>query len=295
MSTYSIQYLEQLTGVKAHTIRIWEQRYQLLNPERNAANIRSYNDDDLKKILAIATLIHSGYKISDVASLPTDAIHQRVQEIQHPEMDNDITDYAHINDLIAAAMSFDEDEFEKIYKKIIRKNGVEHTYLHIIHPLLVRIGSLWNIDQLVPSQEHFISNLIRKKFFVATDACKIIPGSETWILFLPENEDHEIGLLFSNFLLRYYGKKTIYLGQRVPVRNIADVIKSTGATGILCFQVVNSTQEHNSRFLHELNALPQGITKILCSAPFVYKKDELCNIKNITNPTDFINWIKKPI
>jgi DNA-binding transcriptional MerR regulator len=292
MAGYSIHYLEQLTGIKAHTLRIWEQRYNLLQPDRNAAKVRTYNDEDLKRILSVSTLIHAGYKISEVVALPENEIQKRIQEIQQSTLDSETTDYAIVNTLIEAAMTYDEMLFESIYKKAIQRNGMEHTFLYIIHPLLVRIGTLWNIDQLIPSQEHFISNLVRKKLFAAINDCKNPFKEETWILFLPENEDHEIGLLFATFLLRYYGKKVIYLGQKVPLSNIASALASTKADGILSFQVVNTTEEFNLTYCNAINALSVK-QKILCAHPFVYKKEDLKTITNITSPADFIHWIKK--
>ncbi|MBN2521014.1 MAG: MerR family transcriptional regulator [Bacteroidales bacterium] len=223
MGKYSIKDLEKLSGIKAHTIRIWENRYKLLQPMRTATNIRYYCDNDLKRLLNISILNKNGFKISKIAKLESNELKEKVVYLIGETSDFN----SHIESLIISMIELDELKFEKILNANILKFGFESTVLKIIYPLLERIGILWQTGKIKPAQEHFISNLIRHKIIVAIE--NIIPeenqNPKRFMLFLPEGELHELGLLFYSYLIKKKGHKIIYLGQSVPFDDIIDTAK----------------------------------------------------------------------
>jgi MerR family transcriptional regulator, light-induced transcriptional regulator len=218
MSNYSIKDLEQLSGIKAHTLRIWEQRYNIMSPSRTDTNIRFYNDQDLKLVLNIALLKDHGYKISEIAKLSITEIHEEVSKISEKKLN--YPDQIHA--LTIAMLDLDEERFEKIINTNTIHFGFEQLMIHIIYPFLSRIGTLWMTGSIGPAQEHFISNLVRQKIIVAIDGQLMKPQiqSKKYLLFLPEGELHELGLLFANYIIRSRNHKTIYLGQSLPFNEL---------------------------------------------------------------------------
>lgn len=221
MSNYSIKDLEQLTGIKAHTLRIWEQRYNILNPKRTDTNIRFYDDEDLKLILNVAMLNSNGLKISKIAAMSMGDISQEIIKLTDQSEDHE----AQIQALTICMMELDEDRFEKVLSTIILKMGFEDTVLNVIYPFLSKIGILWQTGAITPAQEHFISNLIRQKLIVAIDGQVSRNSGKTFMLFLPEGELHELSLLFSSYLIKKHGHKVIYLGQSTPRADLISVYK----------------------------------------------------------------------
>lgn len=220
MGKYSIKELEQLSGIRAHTIRIWEKRHNLVNPKRSQTNIRFYSDDDLKKIINVSVLNNHGVKISKIANLSPEEINKKVSELS--ESKNSVEIY--IEQLILAMIDMEEERFEEILGSLSLKFGFERTLLEIVYPFLEKIGVLWLTDNITPAQEHFIANLIRNKVIVATDSLPL-PGKEARrvVLYLPENELHEIGLLFYCYICKKEGLRTYYLGQTVPYLSLKSV------------------------------------------------------------------------
>lgn len=214
MSSYSIKDLEQLSGIKAHTLRIWEQRYNIISPKRTDTNIRTYDDQDLKLVLNISLLKDHGYKISEIARLSTEAMYQEVIKIS----DRQLSYPDQIHALTISMLDLDEERFEKIISINSLQFGFENTMIHIIYPFLSRIGTLWITGSVGPAQEHFISNLIRQKLIVAIDGQvnRQGPNGKKYVLYLPEGELHEIGLLFANYIIRARNNKVVYLGQNLP-------------------------------------------------------------------------------
>jgi DNA-binding transcriptional MerR regulator len=221
VSNYSIKDLENLSGIKAHTLRIWEQRYHFIEPKRTETNIRFYSDEDLKLILNIATLKENEFKISKIAEMSHQEISDKVLTIAEKNMR--FPDQ--INSLTLGTVDMDEDRFEKILNNNIAKYGFEQTMLKVVYPFLAKIGMLWQTGSIMPAQEHFISNLIRQKMSVAIDQ-NFVTNEESkgkWLLYLPEGELHELSLLFSSFLLRSRKYKVIYLGQNLPQSDLSEV------------------------------------------------------------------------
>lgn len=220
MIKYSIKELEKITGIKAHTIRIWEKRYGIVEPARTPTNIRFYSDEDLRHLMNVAILNKYGYKISNIQSLSAAEVSQSVNELSNQNLDNDYQ----IDSLVMASIELDEHRIDKIITSSIIKNGFEYTFENLLIRFLEKIGILWQTGIVNPVQEHFISNLIRQKIILAIDSLKIhTSGSKTFLLFLPENEYHEISLLYLNYLIRKAGHTVIYLGQNVPLINLKDV------------------------------------------------------------------------
>lgn len=220
MGKYSIKELEQLSGIKAHTIRIWEKRYSLITPQRTDTNIRFYSDEDLKKIINVSLLNSNGFKISKIAEMSGGEIAQKVLELSDRKTDHSL----HINQLVLSMVQLDEQKFETALSGFFLRYNFEQTMTEIVYPFLRKTGVLWQTHNISPAQEHFISNLIRQKIIVGIDGLPLSSeNSKSAILFLPEGELHEIGLLFCHYLLRKAGFRTIYLGQAVPHRDLLSV------------------------------------------------------------------------
>jgi DNA-binding transcriptional MerR regulator len=215
VAQYSIKELEHLSGIKAHTLRIWEQRYQLLQPKRTDTNIRYYDDADLKNLLNVALLYQEGYKISKIAQLPRDQVAQEVLKITGSELGQE----QFISQLIVAMVELDEVLFERILSRAILQLGFSVSVRTVIYPFLHKIGLLWQTGNITPAHEHFMSQLVRQKMLVAIDALPVKrqDNAPRVILYLPEGEMHELSLLYVHYLLRSAGFYTLYLGQHLPL------------------------------------------------------------------------------
>jgi DNA-binding transcriptional MerR regulator len=213
MGTYSIKELEQLSGIKAHTIRIWEKRHRLIEPQRTDSNIRFYSDFDLKKIINVSMLNSNGFKISAIARMTADELGRKVIEVSQEKNQAKIF----VDQLVTAMIDLDEEKFEHELRSLEQQFGLEKTFTEVVYPFLEKIGLLWQTGNITPAHEHFISNLIRQRIIVAIASLPIqANGTLRAVLFLPENELHEIGLLFYHYISRKCGLKTYYLGQSVP-------------------------------------------------------------------------------
>jgi MerR family transcriptional regulator, light-induced transcriptional regulator len=223
MSTYSIRDLEQLSGIKAHTLRIWEQRYDIIQPKRTDTNIRLYDDSDLKRVLNIALLNEHGYKISKIAQMSEDELRKEVLQIT----DKSTKTSEQIQALTLAMIDLDEERFEKILSTNVLQIGFERSMTQIIYPFLIKIGFLWQTGAIHPAQEHFMSHLIRLKIMVAIDGQVFKPKANTikFLMYLPEGELHELSLLFACYLAKSRHHQVIYLGQSTPFQDIVEVYK----------------------------------------------------------------------
>ena len=217
-NNFSIKDLENITGVKAHTIRIWEKRYDLLSPERSETNIRYYSNKNLQKLLNIVLLNNNNYKISKISEMKDDEISFMARELV---LDRAINEEA-INSLKLAMFQFDKTLFNNIYNRLLLKKNFKEIFKEIFTPFLEHVGLLWQTETILPAHEHFVSNLISQKVQVNTEKLKYttIISDTTYVLFLPENEIHELGLLYLNYELVLRGYKTIYLGQSLPIDNL---------------------------------------------------------------------------
>jgi MerR family transcriptional regulator, light-induced transcriptional regulator len=223
VSTFSIKDIENLTGIRSHTIRIWEQRYDLVKPRRTDTNIRFYDDEDLRTFLNIAILYKAGYKISAIAQHSPEQLSGAVLETASKNTGS----HLHLQAMISAMLSLDENAFDELLQASIRSKGVEATMLNLVFPFLFHIGLLWQSGSINPAFEHFITSLIRKRLILATDTLPAHRNGKSgrYLLFLPEGEPHELGLLFANYLLRKQGQHTLYLGANLPHRDLEPVIE----------------------------------------------------------------------
>ena len=221
---FSIKDLENLTGIKAHTIRIWEKRYNLLSPNRSDTNIRNYSLSSFQKLLNISYLNNNGIKISKIASLSEDEIPIKVREIASRAK---VEDYA-INALKMAMINFDQVLFYNTYNSLLENKTFSEIFYSVFLPLLNEIGLLWQTNTITPAHEHFLSVHIKQKILINIERLQLLepkPVSKTFVLFLPENEIHDIGLLFINYQLRSKGYHTIFLGESVPMKSLTDLLE----------------------------------------------------------------------
>ncbi|MGB5418499.1 MerR family transcriptional regulator [Algibacter sp.] len=220
---FSIKDLENLTGIKAHTIRIWEKRYNLLSPDRSDTNIRNYSLASFQKLLNISYLNNNGLKISKIADLDENQIPIKVREIASRAK---VEDHA-INALKMAMINFDQVLFYSTYNNLLENKSFSEIFYSVFLPLLNDIGLLWQTKTITPAHEHFLSVHIKQKILLNTERLQLLepkPESKTFVLFLPENEIHDIGLLFINYKLRSKGYHTIFLGESVPMESLSDLL-----------------------------------------------------------------------
>lgn len=234
---YSIQDLEILSGIKAHTIRVWEKRYNLLVPARTKSNIRYYNDEQLIKLLNTCTLLAHGGKISKVSKLSNLEIATSVENLMMPDSQDEQLDLF-INKIIASGLTYDTQLFQNSFAAASLRLGIYLCYRNVILPALIKLGLMWGKSKLIPAQEHFISNLIKQKLFSAIDGLPMPRAkAKKFLLFLPEREYHEIGLLFAHYLITKAGHKVIYLGQNVPRKDLEINIKQIKPDALVLFIV----------------------------------------------------------
>lgn len=215
---FTIKDLENISGIKAHTIRIWEKRYNLLEPKRTDTNIRYYSHENLQKILNVVLLSKNGYKMAKIAKMADEDMLLKSREVAFGSNTNDDV----INDFKLAMFQFDKVLFDKTYKKLLLKKQFKKIVEDVFIPFLNDIGLLWQTDTILPAHEHFVSNLIAQKIHSNTEFIEPIvnKSNKTYVLFLPENEIHDLGLLYLNYELLLKGNKTIYLGQNLPLDNL---------------------------------------------------------------------------
>jgi MerR family transcriptional regulator, light-induced transcriptional regulator len=222
MNSFTIKDLENLSGIKAHTIRIWEQRYNFIKPERTDTNIRYYSNDELKKILNVALLNKYGFKISHIDKMNEGEMKEKILSLNQMEAQQERI----VNDLIQCMVDIDIEKLEIILDKFISARGIERTITQIIFPFLEKIGILWLTNHINPAQEHLVTNIIRQKLIVGIDGIATsLKVNKCVLLFLPEGEYHELGLLFMCYLLKSRGVNTVYLGSNVPLKDVEYVVK----------------------------------------------------------------------
>jgi MerR family transcriptional regulator, light-induced transcriptional regulator len=232
MSDYSIKDLERITGVKAHTIRIWEKRYGLIAPRRTDSNIRLYCDEDVKKLLNVSILLKHGMKISRLAQLDQHDLSNKILEVS--VLPNGME--SQIENLVVAMIELDESKFEKTLSRAIIRNGFESTLFEVIYPFFEKVGVLWQAGSINPAQEHFITNLIKQKIYVAIDSIPLqhVSDQKTVVMFLPEWELHELGMLVYIYFLKKQGLKVVYLGQKVPQEDLCAVNNLVNPDYLIC-------------------------------------------------------------
>ncbi|WP_177192123.1 MerR family transcriptional regulator [Chitinophaga arvensicola] len=263
LNTFTIKDIENFTGIKAHTIRIWEQRFQLFQARRKDTNHRIYDGDDLKTLLRIAYLYHHGVKISRIAAL---------SEPQQNELSLEIASKGAspmlpIHELIAATLDYDHLHFERIFSSQVLHLGFERCITQVIYPYLERIGVLWLTGNVIPAQEHFSSNIIRTKIMTAIDGLPMNGDAKAhYLLFLPEGEFHEIPLLFVQYLLKKHGQLVTSFGANVPLPDLQPFITRKKVTHLYTHLLTNVTQQAMQRFITDLSTQFPDVS-ILLSGP----------------------------
>jgi DNA-binding transcriptional MerR regulator len=288
--TYNIKDLEKLTGIKAHTIRIWEKRYALLEPSRSDTNIRHYTGSDLKKLLNISVLNKNGLKISRIAELKADEISEKVIELT--TRNSDVEDQ--IQALTMAMFHLSLQKFEKLLTVSYINRGFENTYSEIIAPFLSKIGFLWQAGTISPAQEHFASNIIRRKLLVAIDGllASYNEKSKQYILLLPEGEQHEMNLLFAYYLLKKENQHVIYLGASVPFASLDENNHFHNAHYIVTSMTSALNSHKITNYLNQLSTQFSEQTIIALGPQMTLYNQELPNnVVKIKTVDEFKNFI----
>lgn len=252
-NSFSIKNLENISGIKAHTIRIWEKRYNLLQPERTDTNIRRYSLDSLRKLLNITLLYNHGIKISKIANLPEKEIPFLVRKIALKSSSEQVS----INAFKLSMVNFDITMFDATYDELMNKNDFSFIYLNIFVPLMRGLGILWQTGAISPSHEHFITNLIKQKIHIQTelmqrDSTPQINAS-TFVLYLPENEIHELSILFLNYYVLNNGFKTIFLGQSIPTISLKTLLSYSPSLHFVTYVTVEPNKEEINDYLAHFN------------------------------------------
>ena len=252
-SSFSIKDLEHISGIKAHTIRIWEKRYKLLSPERTNTNIRKYSLNSLRKLLNITLLYKKGFKISKIANLEPKKIPLFVREIALENNSESIS----INALNLAMVNFDVEMFDAKYKVLVQNNTFEFIFFKVFVPLMIELGILWQTGAICPSHEHFITSLIKQKVHVQTEKIqnKIVGGSSfpKFAIFLPDNEIHELSILFLNYLILSKGYQTIFLGQSMPIKSLKTLHSNNDLIHFVTYITLKPSKSDISKFVSLFN------------------------------------------
>ena len=286
---YSIKDLENLSGIKAHTIRIWEKRYNLFSPIRSDTNIRSYSAHDFRKLLNIAQLNRVGIKISKIAAMSPEDMDTQVLELFKGSKEVELT----IERLIAAMIELNELEFDHILTDLLTDKAFNVVVVDYIFPFLERIGVLWQTGAISPAQEHFISNVIRNRIIVATDKLPVPSTykSPNFILFLREAELHELGLLFCNYLLKKSGFKTIYLGQSVPLPDLIKVQEEYQANFLVTSLINGSLTPATDKYLKMVDIETPNSTLIAFGNQIEQTKYQSPSYKGFTSFEKLLSFI----
>jgi DNA-binding transcriptional MerR regulator len=249
MNAFTIKDLENLSGIKAHTLRIWEQRYQFLKPSRTFTNIRFYSNEELKTILNVSLLNKYGYKISHIDKMSDEEMRDKVLNLTHQEAQQERV----VNELVKNMVELNTAEFEETLDKQIRLKGIEKTIINIIFSYLEKIGVLWMTNHINPAQEHLVTNIIRQKLIVGIEGISTpLKSDKSVLLFLPESEYHELGLLFMYYLLKSRGVYVYYLGCNVPLADVSYVVNVKKPDYLYCHITRPAQQFNFDKFLNNI-------------------------------------------
>lgn len=255
LNKYSIKDLEVLSGVKAHTIRIWEKRYGLLTPQRTTTNIRYYTDDDLRKIINVSLLIRNGHKISRIAAWDSEKMRSTVMELEQTSM----PDHECADQMISAIINFDLRTFDRLVSDYIDKNGLEEAFQRVFFKFMEKLGVYWHAGAIYPAQEHFVFNFLRQKIIAEINQLGIAGEySRTILFFLPEKEMHEMSLLFYSYLARKKNLNVIYLGAMVPLDDLEKISASVHVDQVFTAFVNPLPVEELREYLKKLKMIFDG-------------------------------------
>lgn len=286
---FTIRELESLSGIKAHTIRIWEQRYRFLKPSRTQTNIRTYSNEELKTLLTVALLNKYGYKISRIDQMEPEQRMQAVMELPHDEAQ----EQGIVNELIGCMIEFRSNEFEALLNEHIRKHGIETTITRIIFYFLDKVGILWQTSRILPVQEHIVSNIIRQKIVSAIEQLPFVQKQHPlFLLFLPEGEHHEMGLLFVYFLLRRKDIPVIYLGANVPFKDVLYLVQVKKPSYLYLHLTSFPRQQNFQKYLASLAGAATESTLVLSGGLIhSYKKPAPPNCKLLNSFEQVVKYM----
>jgi DNA-binding transcriptional MerR regulator len=292
MSTYTIKDLEQISGIKAHTIRVWEQRYHFLQPKRTETNIRTYSGDELKTILNVSLLNKYGFKISHIDRMTAGQMEEKILGLNQVDAQKEKV----VNDLIKDMVSLNMASFERQLDLYIAQKGIEKTITEIIFSFLERVGILWITNHINPAQEHLCTNMLRQKIILGIEKLQSVhQANRRVVLFMPEGEYHEIGLLYVYFLLKQRGVGVDYLGANVPVVDLKYLV-SVKKVDFLFSHITSPTKQFKlNKFLEQLAQI-KGEAPIILTGQLIqeYKGEVAPNIqlkKTLSETMAFINGL----
>lgn len=290
MNRFTIRDIENLSGIKAHTLRIWEHRYNFMTPKRKESNHRFYDNEDLKHILRISYLYHSGRKISNIAFMAD----KEINDIIDKENSVNTNEFL-ITQLMEASIDFDEDKFETVLNTSFSKTNVEDAIINVIYPYLKKIGLLWLTEHIIPAQEHFSSNIISHKLLSKIDSLSSVPkpNSKRVLLFTPVNEHHEIPIIFIQYLLKKNGHRVIYFGDSIQLNDIEEYC-AVNTVDVLHFHVItNLNGIHLNEYVTKLsNKFPKQ--KIIISGPAAIEVTlTMQNTRQLVNMKQLLEYVKE--
>ena len=293
-SVFSIKDLENLSGIKAHTIRIWEKRYNILEPMRSNTNIRNYDLLSLQKLLNIVLLHDYGYKISKIASYPADQIPILVREIISKKSAKNHA----ISAFKMAMMNFDQELFFSTYAQLLSEKSFKEIFYDVFIPLMTEMGLLWQSETISPAHEHFISYLIKQKLLINTEKLQVLKPTKTdkvFVLSLPMNEVHELGLMYLNYETLLHGYKTIYLGESMPIEDLTDLKKHFKSIVFVSYLTVqpdkDSVNDYIKRMIEELLDENTELWYVGRMTKFIKKESLSDSVKVFNSITDLIEHI----
>ncbi|MCA0933798.1 MerR family transcriptional regulator [Lutimonas saemankumensis] len=290
MITYSVAQVEALTGIKAHTLRIWERRYDFLTPMRTATNIRYYSDEQLKKLLNFGILVRNGYRVSKLNKMSDAEVYEEVTKVLASPGSESSDE---MKGLTLSMLEMNEEDFDEIFERQVIRKGFFRTITESIYPFLQYVGVLWTTNKAMIAQEHYMSNLIRQKIIAAIEKLAIPPkGAPSLVLFLLEGEEHEIGLLLASFMAKEMGWNVYYLGYGVPILNIKKVLEIAEPNLMMTMFVTPKMQKVNGFIASILDGV---------DVPFVISgsQENLDAVEDhdlvlkVTSPHDFRDQLEK--
>nr|WP_294777483.1 MerR family transcriptional regulator [uncultured Flavobacterium sp.] len=288
-SVFSIKDLENLSGIKAHTIRIWEKRYGILEPMRTETNIRLYDLSNLQKLLNITLLHNYGYKISKISKLSKERIPQLVNEI----ISEKSAKHHAISAFKMSMMNFDQSLFFSTYNKLLSEKSFREIFYDVFIPLIQELGLLWQTDTITPAHEHFLSYLIKQKLLTNTEKLQTqepTNSDRVFVLYLPMNEIHELGLMYLNYEVLNLGYKTIYLGESVPLDSLKHMKKHFDNITYVCYMTVEPNKDEVNNYI---NTLKQEILDETSNLWLIGRMTENIDAKMITEKITTFSSIKE--
>ncbi|RYZ29912.1 MAG: MerR family transcriptional regulator [Chitinophagaceae bacterium] len=289
MQNFSIRNIELLTGIKAHTLRIWEQRFDFFKAPRKESKQRFYSNEDLQKLLCISFLYHNGWKVSRISVLSDEELKNEVNKIELGPSNYQ----SYLQKLLQAAIDFNEADFLQTLNQLSRSIGFEKTITDVCYPYLQRVGLLWDTNRVIPAQEHFSSYIIQNRLISETEKfSKTQDESPEIILFCPENEHHELPLLFLNYLLRKNNWRVLYLGKDIKMDDLREAAKIPGINYLYMHLITNFTGFHIDDYFETLRKTFPG-KKIFASGKGIEQNERsFVDLKLLRRDDEILQFIR---